>query len=323
MKAYVVRRYGGPEVVELADVPTPTPKDNEVLVKIRATTVSSGDSRVRALRLPPGFGAVGRLAVGLTGPRQPILGTELAGVVERVGARVTRFAQGDEVVAFPGSSMGSHAEYRVIAEDGRIARKPANLSFEEAATISFGGSTAMHYLHRARLAKGERVLVVGASGAVGAAFVQLARHAGAHVTGVTSGDNAGLVAGLGADRVIDYTKEDFTQGRETYDVIADTVGATSYSRARRVLNERGRLLLLAGGVSDLLDSLWVPMTGSRKVLAGPAKELPEYVHRLAELAAGETIRPVIDRYYRFDQMAEAHAYVDSGRKRGSVVVKVV
>lgn len=322
MKAYVCRRYGGPEVVELVDVPKPVPKDNEVLVKIHATTVTSGDWRVRTLTMPRGFAPIARLALGITRPRQPILGTELAGVIETVGKEVTRFRPGDEVLGFPGGQMGCHAQYRVLAESGPIALKPSNLSFEQAASLCFGGSTALHFLRKAEIKAADKVLVIGASGGVGTAVVQLAKHFGAEVTGVTSRTNLDLVMSLGADAAIDYTREDFTARNETYDVIADTVTATSFARCKDALRENGRLLVIAGGMSDLLASLWVPLTGSRKVIAGPAEERPEDVQRLADLAESGALKPVIDRRYSFTQMAEAHAYVATGRKRGSVVVSM-
>ena len=282
MKAYVCRRYGGPEVIELVDVQKPAPKDNEVLIKIAATTVTSGDWRVRTLKVPKGLGPIARLAFGITRPRQPILGTELAGVIEAVGKHVTKFAPGDEVVGFPGAAMGCYAQYRVMAEDGALARKPANLAFEEAASLSFGGTTALHFLRKADLKAGDKVLVIGASGGVGTAMLQLAKHAGAEVIGVTSGANVDLVASLGADRVIDYTKEDFTARGETYDIIADTVGATSFPRCKDVLKENGRLLAIAGGMPEMLASLWRHADG-KKVIAGPAEERPEDVRLLADL----------------------------------------
>lgn len=322
MQAYVCRRYGGPEVVELAEVPKPVPTDHEVLVRIHATTVSAGDWRVRSLEVPRGFGLMARLALGFTGPRQPILGTELAGTIERVGRNVTRFKPGDAVFAFPGVRMGCHAQYRAIAEDAPIALKPGNLSFDEAATLSFGGSTAMHFLRRANLKSGEKVLVIGASGAVGIALVQLARIAGAHVTGVTSTANRALVSDLGANDVIDYTARDFHRETATYDVIADTTGAHTYLRSRHALNPGGRLLAIAGGVPDFVAALWSPLIGNTRVIAGPAPEPPEHVHELARLAGSGLVRAVIDRRYEFTQMAEAHAYVGTRRKRGSVVVRV-
>lgn len=322
MKAYVCRRYGGPEVVELADVPKPVPKDNEVLIKIHATTVTAGDWRVRTLEVPKGFGLMARLAIGIAGPRQPVLGSELAGAIETVGKDVTRFRPGDAVFAFPGGKMGCHAQYRALAEDGPLALKPENLSFEEAASLPFGGSTALHFLRKVGLKAGEKMLVIGASGGVGTALVQLARYFGAKVTGVTSTANLALVASLGAGRVIDYGKEDFARSRETYDIIADAAGATSFARCRHALKDKGRLLAIAGGLPDMLAALWTPMTGGKRVIAGPAEERPEDVQQLAELAKAGVLRPVIDRRYDFARMAEAHAYVATRRKRGSVVVRV-
>jgi NADPH:quinone reductase-like Zn-dependent oxidoreductase len=322
MQAYVYRRYGGPEVIELADVPKPAPKDNEVLIKILATTVTAADWRVRTLAMPKGFGPFARLALGVTGPRQPILGTELAGVIETIGKDVTRFASGDAVFGFPGGKMGCHAQYRVMAAGGAIALKPENLSFEEAASLSFGGSTALHFLRKAQITPGERMLVIGASGAVGCALVQLGRHFGAKVIGVTSTNNLEMVASLGAERVIDYTRQDFAQGGETYDIIADAVGATTFARCKHALNDQGRMLAIAGGLPDMLAALWTSMTGGKRVIAGPAGERPEDVLQLAELAKAGVLRPVIDRRYEFAQMAQAHAYVETRRKRGSVVVSV-
>lgn len=320
MQAYVCHRYGGPEVVELGDVPTPEPQDNEVRIRIQATTVTAGDWRVRTLTMPRGFGLIARLALGFRGPRQPILGTELAGVIETTGKKVTRFKPGDAVFAFPGSKMGCHAQYRVLPEDGPLALKPERLSFEEAASLSFGASTALHFLGKAKLKAREKVLVVGASGNVGSALVQLARHFGADVTGVTSTANLELVASLGAHRVIDYTRQAYAVDGVTYDVIADTVGAASFGRYRHALNDQGRLLSIAGGLGDLVAAAWTRRAGRRRVIAGPAEERPETVGKIAELAQAGALKPVIDRRYTFAQMAEAHAYVATGRKRGSVAV---
>ena len=322
MKAYVCRRYGGPEVIELVDVATPTPKANEVLIKIYATTVTAGDWRVRTLDVPRGLGFIARLAMGLARPRQPILGTELAGVVAAVGKDVTRFKPGDAVFAFPGGKMGCHAQYRAVAEDGPVVRKPENLSFEDAASLSFGGTTALHFLRKANIKPGDKVLVIGASGGVGSALVQLAKHFGAEVAGVTSTANLDLVASLGADQVIDYSKEEFSARGDTYDVIADTVGDMSFARCKPVLAEKGRLLAIAGGLPEMLAAVWVPLTSSQRVIFGPAEERLEDVRQLADLAQAGVLRPVIDRRYTFAQMAQAHAYVETRRKRGSVVVTV-
>jgi NADPH:quinone reductase-like Zn-dependent oxidoreductase len=320
MKAIVYERYGGPEVLEVREVPTPTPADDEVLIRIRATTVNSGDWRVRSLEVPFGFGLLARLALGIARPRQPILGTELAGDVEAVGKDVRKFKVGDRVFAFSGVRMGCHAEYKCMPEDGAIALIPANLTYDGAAALSFGGTTALDFFRRGKLQRGERVLVNGASGTVGTAAVQLARHVGADVTGVCSAANVALVKSLGANHVIDYTREDFTQNGETYDVIVDTAGTAPFSRCKGSLSEGGRLLLVLGGMSDILCVPWVSMTSSKKVIGGPAAERADDVRRLAQLAEAEAFKPVIDRRYPFAQIAEAHRYVDSGHKRGSVVI---
>lgn len=322
MKAFVCRGYGGPGVIDLSDLPMPVPRAGEVLVRIHATTVTAGDWRVRTLCMPAGFGPVARLAIGIRRPRQPVLGTELAGTIEAVGAGVTRFRMGDAVFAFPGGKMGCHAQYRALPADGPIAGKPENLSFEEAASLSFGASTALDYLRRAALRAGERMLVIGASGSVGSALVQLGMHRGAEVTAVTSTGNVPLVASLGASTVIDYTREDVGARGGGYDVIADTVGAVPCTRYRHLLARDGRLLAIAGGVPDLLACVWLPLVGRQRMIAGPSEERPAYIREIADLAAAGTLRPVIDRCFDFAAMAEAHAYVETRRKRGSVVVRV-
>lgn len=318
MKAWICRSYGGPDVLALDERPKPVPKDNEILIRVCATTVSSGDMRVRTLKLPRGFGLIGRLVFGMTRPRQPILGTELAGMVEAVGRNVTTHRPGDSVIGFPGGAMGCHAEYRVMAADKAIAPKPANLSFEEAASLMFGGTTALHFLRKAGLKAGEKLLVIGASGAVGSAMVQLASHMGATVTGVTSTGNVGLVQSLGASAVIDYTREDVTTAGDTYDVIADTVGASSFARCHPLLNEQGRYLAVAGD----LPAMFARPVGTKRSIAGPAAERPQDVLELARLAEAGVLKPVIDRVFGFAELPEAHARVETGRKRGSVVVSV-
>lgn len=320
MKAIVYERYGPPDVFQLKDVPKPMPKDNEVLIRTRATTVTSGDRRVRSLDVPAGFGIISRLLLGVFKPKQPILGTELAGDVESVGKDVSKFKVGDQVFAFTGSRMGCYAEYKCMPEDGPVALKPANLTYDEAAAMSFGGTTALDFFRRGNLQRGERVLVNGASGAVGTAAVQLAKHFGAEVTGVCSAANVELVRTLGADHVIDYTREDFTKNGETYDVIVDTAGTARFSRSSRSLKEKGRLLMVLGGLSDMVQKPWVSVTSSKKIIAGPVSERAEDVRLLATLAEAGEFKPVIDRRYPFEQIAEAHRYVDTGRKRGNVVI---
>ena len=320
MKAIVYERYGPPDVLELKELEKPTPKRDELLVKVRATTVTTADWRARSLEMPPGFGFMGRLFFGISKPRQPILGMELSGDVEAVGEDVKTFKAGDQVFAFTGVSMGCHAEYRCVREAGAVALKPANLSYEEAAALSFGGTTALDFFRRGKLASGEKVLVNGASGCVGSACVQLARHFGADVTGVSSTTNVELVRSLGARHVVDYTQEDFTKNGETYDVIVDTVGTAPFSRCERSLNDGGRLLQVLGSLGDLLQAPWVSLTSRKKVIAGPAAERVEDLRLLASLAESGEFKPVIDVRYPFERMADAHRRVDTGHKRGNVVV---
>lgn len=323
MRALVYHRYGGPEVVGLADVPKPVAKQNEVLVRIHATTVSAGDWRARSLHLPGSFSFLGRPVFGLFGPRQPILGTEFAGTIESVGAAVTRYKAGDEVFGFTGARYGCHAQYRTMAEDGLLTLKPANLSFAEAASLSFGATNALDLLRRsAKVQSGEKVLVVGASGSVGSAAVQLAAYMGAEVTGVTSTGNVQLVHSIGAGDVIDYTREDFATGPSKWDVIFDTTGTTSFARCDRVLNSGGRLVLVQGTLADAMGLTRPPKSSGKSVIAGLPKVTPADIALLGELAASGALRPVIDRTYSWDRAAEAHAYVDTGRKRGSVVLTV-
>jgi NADPH:quinone reductase-like Zn-dependent oxidoreductase len=320
MKAVVYHQYGAPEVLRMTEVATPVPKADEVLIRIHATTVTAGDWRMRSLDVPRGFGLVSRLAIGVTGPRQPILGAELSGVIAAVGAKVTKFKPGDAVFAFPGIGLGCHAEYRCMPEDGAVALKPANLGHDQAAALSFGGTTALHFLREAKLSSGDSLLVNGASGAVGTAAVQLAKHFGAEVTAVCSAGNAGLVRSLGADHVIDYKTEDFTRNGRVYDVIMDTAGTAPFARSSASLREGGRLLLVLGNMRDLVSIPWIALTSSRRAIGGTAKGEAADLRFLAELAQAGKLTPVIDRSYRFDEIVEAHRYVDTGRKKGNVVV---
>lgn len=323
MKAIVYHRYGGPEVVHLADLPKPVPADNEVLIRIHATTVSTGDWRARSLDLPAGFGFMGRAVFGFFGPRQPILGTELSGVIESVGSAVTRFRAGDEVFASSGAKFGAHAEYRTLPEDALIALKPKNLCFEEAASLSFGGTTALYFLrNQAQLKAGEKLLIIGASGSVGSAAVQIAKHLGAEVTGICSTANLKLVSSLGSDHVIDYTAEDFTRNGETYDVILNVNGVVSFAGVESSLRPGGRLVLVLGSFAQAVGLERASKSSGKTVVAGVTATTPDDMQYLADLAASGVLKPVIDRVYPLTDAAEAHAYVDTGRKRGSVVLKV-
>lgn len=322
MKAWIYREYGGPEVVHLEDVPKPTPKDDEVLVKVLATTITAGDWRALTLEMPPGFGVFGRLIFGVRRPRKTILGAEFAGVVAEVGRSVARFRPGDAVFGIQGARMGCHAQFVAVKADGHVARKPDALSFEDAAALSFGGTTALHFLGKAKLHPGERVLVIGASGGVGTATVQLAKHMGARVVGVTSGPNAEMVRSLGADEVIDHTREDPLRDPAAYDVIVDTVGEAPLARCKHALREGGRLLAVAGSLSTFVGAPLRSTLGTQKVIAGVAPESRSLAERIAELAAAGVFRPFIDHVYAFEQMREAHARVASRRKRGNVVIRV-
>jgi NADPH:quinone reductase-like Zn-dependent oxidoreductase len=272
--------------------------------------------------MPAGFGLLGRMVFGVTKPRQPVLGTELAGRIESVGKAVTRFKAGDSVFAFPGARMGCYAEYRCMPQDDAIEPKPENLSYEEAAALPFGGVTALSFLKRGALQSGERVLVNGASGSVGTAVVQLAKHFGAQVTAVCSGANAALVTSLGADRVIDYTRDDFTRNGERYDLIVDTAGTAPFARSAPSLADGRRLLLVLGGLTDLLKAPWISMSSTYTVVAGPSKEDPGDLRLLGELASTGKYRPVVDRQYPLDQIVDAHRYLDKGHKKGNIVIRV-
>ena len=316
MKIWTCRRYGSPEVLKMEELPRPVPKANEVLVRLSATTVSSGDVRLRTQKLPRGFGLIGRLIFGIRGLRQPILGTEFSGIVEAVGASVTTYQIGDAVIGFADTGMRCHAEYRVMSVDQLLVAKPPNLNFTEAAAMCFGGTTALHFLRKADLAAGEKILILGASGAVGSAMVQLARHFGAEVTGLASTRNLELVKSLGARAVIDYTQQDFTTLPGGYDVIADTAAVSSFSRCLPLLTEHGRYLAVA---ADLRGTLARPV-GTRKSIGGPASVTLEAVRELASLAEAGTFKAVIDQVFPFARMKEAHALAETGHKRGSVVV---
>jgi len=318
MKAALYHRYGPPDVVAIEDIPRPAIKPDEVLIRVHATTVSSGDWRLRSLSLPRGMKLIGRLAFGIKAPRQKVLGTDLAGVIAETGAKVSRWKVGDTVIAFPNTRMGAHAEYVAMPADGIIARKPAKLSFAEAAAIPFGGLTALDFLQgKAKLQAGEKVLIVGASGATGSAAVQLARHLGAHVTGVCSGGNAELVLGLGAERVIDYRQQDFTTERTRYDMIVDTTATAPWKKVRHMLTSRGRLVVISGGLGDMLRSLV-----NRRMIGGVSNGSIERLNTLLSLVETGAFFPLIDRVYPFDHIVNAHAHVDSGRKKGAVVLSL-
>lgn len=323
MFAFSYSKYGTPDVLEKIEMPMPKAKSNEVLIKILFTTVSAGDWRARSLTMPRGLGLMGRLVFGITGPRKPILGTEFSGVVEAVGRGVTTYQPGDGVIGFPGAGFGAHAHFITLPADGKLTLKPATVSFEAGAALPFGGTTAYDFLiNKAKLRAGETVLINGASGSVGSACVQIAKHLGAHVTGVCSGANAELVRGLGADRVIDYGAQDVITPSEYYDMVIDTVGTVPWSQAQRGLRPGGKMVLIAGKTSDMLfGSLKAALKG-KTLIGGVASEAPEVLQAVVDLAAEGTFNPVIGQRFAFDDMKAAHAYVDTGHKRGNVVISV-
>jgi NADPH:quinone reductase-like Zn-dependent oxidoreductase len=322
MRAAVYRRFGGPENVRVERLPRPSVGRHDVLIRVHASTVSAADHRARSREVPRGLWLLAAAGIGAFRPKRRVLGMDVAGVVEAVGTDVTRFRPGDEVIAMLGATFGGHAEYARVRQDGAIALKPRNMTFEDAVTLVFGGLTARGFLDRAVIAPGTTVLVNGASGAVGTAVVQLAEHAGAHVTGVCSGGNRLLVASLGAERVIDHTTDDFTDEASTYDVIVDCVGNASFERVGHLLNPGGALLLV---IADLPAVLLAPLRSKRTglvITAGAGKPTAADLAALVDLAEGGDYRAVRDRTYDLADIAEAHRFVDTGRKRGNVVLRI-
>jgi NADPH:quinone reductase-like Zn-dependent oxidoreductase len=325
MKAIVCIKYGPPEVLQLKEVEKPTPKDNEVLIRIYATSVTAGDCNARGLVfIPPGLGPLARLMIGLRKPKKSILGTDLAGEIEAVGKDVRLFKEGDQVFGIDGNGLGAYAEYKCMSETRALAIKPTNMTYEEAAAIPFGALTALFFLRdKGNIQSGQKVLINGASGSVGTAAVQLAKYFGADVTGVCSAANLELVKSLDADQVIDYTQEDFTTNGETYNLILDTVvGKTSFSRCKNSLKQIGRYLAVAGGLRELYQMLWTSMIGSKKVIfgGGSACERKESLIFIKELIEAGKVKSVIDRLYPLGKIVEAHRFVDKGHKKGNVVI---
>jgi len=324
MKAIVCTKYGPPDVLQLKEVEKPTPKDNEVLIKIYATTVTAGDCEIRRgetpitilLWLPM------RIAFGFRGPRKKILGQELAGEIEAIGKNIKLYRKGDQVFAATGFGFGAYAEYICLPEEGCLAEKPANMTYEEAAAVPVGGLEALHFLRKVNIQSGQKVLINGASGTIGSFAVQLAKYFGAEVTGVCSTKNLDMVRSIGADQVIDYTQEDFTKNGETYDVIFDVVGKSSFSGSISSLKNKGFYLIANPRLSSIIRGKWTSKTSSKKVINWTASQRTEDLLSLKELIETGKLTSVIDRRYPLEQTAEAHRYVETGHKSGNVVVIV-
>ena len=322
MKAVVCTKYGPPEVLELKEVEKPTPKEDEVLVKIHATSVHIGDWRIRSFTIPPLFRLPFRLSVGFRGPRKKILGSELAGEIEAVGKNVRRFKEGDQVFGDAGDVLGSYAQYLCLPDKAILATKPAGMTYEEAAAGPVSTLAALYYLRKGGIQSGQKVLINGASGALGTAAVQLAKYFAAEVTGVCSTVNLEMVKSIGADKVIDYTKEDFTKNGQTYDIIFDAVGKRSFSQCKGSLKRGGVYLFSVPTLAILLQTLWTSMIGNKKAILGVPKSTSEDLNFLKELMEEGKLKPVIDRTYPLEQIVEAHRYVDKGHKKGNVVITV-
>ena len=328
MKAIVWTKYGSADGLQLREVTRPVPKDNEVLIKVHAATVNTPDTEFRRLKLPLLYRIPLRLYMGFRRPtRITVLGTEFAGEIVSAGKDVTRHEPGYQLFGYTGLGMGTYAEYICLTEKPSAlasvyAEKPANLTYEEAAAVPFGGLEALHALRRADIQRGQKVLIVGAGGTIGTYSVQLAKHYGAEVTGVDSGGKLDMLRSIGADQVIDYAQEDFTKSGQTYDVIFDTIGKSPFSGSLRSLNENGTYLNGNPGLFGGLRRRLTPKGGSKRVLVWSGGYTVKNLLAIKELVEAGTLKPVIDRRYSFEQIPEAHRYVDTGQKKGNVVITV-
>jgi len=331
MKAIVYTKYGPPDVLQLKEVEKPAPKDNEILIKIYATSVQYGDVIARNMRkisprkftMPLPMWLPVRMMFGFRKPRITILGADLAGEIESVGKDVTLFREGDQVFGYRGMRMGANAEYLCMPEDGCVAIKPTNMTYEEAAVVPYGAIMALNMLRKVHIQPGQKVLINGASGGIGSAAVQLARsHFGAEVTGVCSTPRLELVKSLGADKAIDYTKEDFTKSGQTYDLIFDILGKSSFSRCKSSLSQNGRYLLASFKMRHLFQMLWTRIIGSKKVICAFSSDKAEDLIFIKELIEAGKVQSTIDRRYPLEQTAEAHRYIENGLKKGHIVITI-
>lgn len=323
MKAIVCTKYGPPEVLQMAEIEKPEPEENEVLVKIKATTANGADARIRGAVFPSIFNIPVKMAMGFKGPRKNILGVEIAGIVEAVGNKVASFKVGDEVFASTGAGFGGYAQYVCLSEKTVMTTKPANMTFEEAAAVPHCALAAIFYLRKGKVSEGKKVLIYGAAGGIGTFAVQLAKVMGASVTAVCSASGVNVVKSIGADKVIDYTSENFETQFETYDVIFDTVGKAPIKTCVDALAEKG---VYYSAVHLELSRIWegmkLTLTGSKKVVGGVATYTTENLNELKTLIEAGKLKTVVDKRFTLEQMVEAHAYVDTGHKKGHVVISV-
>ena len=330
MKAIIYTEYGSPDVLHLAEVEKPAPKDNEVLIKIHAVSINYGDTLARNFKgtspgefnMPFLFWFLAKIAFGLNRPKNKILGSELAGKIESVGKDVKLFKAGDDVFGYRGQNMGANAEYICMPENGLVAIKPANMTYDEAAVVPYGALTALNLLRTVNIQRGQKVLINGASGAIGSAAVQLAKYYGAEVTGVCGTPRLAFVESLGADKVIDYTKGDFTKNGETYDLIFDILGRSSIAQCENSLNPNGRYLLASFKMKQLLQMLWTSKVGDKKVICALSGEKIADLYSIKELIEAGKLKSIIDKRYPLEQTAEAHRYMESGNKKGNVVINM-
>lgn len=321
MKVVTYSKYGSPEVLQMNTIDKPEVKDHEILIKIHGTTVTSGDVRQRrGTRKSLPLWPISKFSIGMLKPKKNMLGFDLAGEVEAIGKNVHKFNVGDKIFGLTGT--GTYVEYRSISEEGLFTQMPGNLTYEEATSIPFGASTALYFLRKANIKKGQKILINGASGAVGTFAVQLAKYFGAEVTGVCSNKNIDLVKSLGADFVVDYTKEDFTKKGNVYDIIFDTLGKSRYRDCKNILTEDGHYLLTVFGYTQIFQMLWTSLLGKRKVVCGICKETKENLDYLRGLAESGTIKPVIDKIFKLEEIRQAHEYVEMGHKKGNVVISM-
>lgn len=324
MKAVILKKFGAAENLVVSTIAKPSAKEDEILVKVHSTSVTSADWRIRSMQLPKGFGLIGRFVFALTLPKTKILGTELSGVVEFVGKKIKLFKVGDKVIAQTGAKLGAYVEYKCLKESDAIIKMPDELSFAEAATIGFGATTAWSYLaEKTQIFPGDKVLINGASGSVGSAAIQIAKYFKAHVTAVCSEQHFDFVRSLGADHVIDYKKNSFFENEIKYDVIFDITGEISYFKIKKSLQDKGRLLLVAADLFQMLEGVFANYILGKKVVLGPVPDSAHLLKSVIKLVLQKEFKPTVDSIYSFEDIALAHKHADTRSRKGNIAISVV